>query len=133
MHALGVAPLVLLCGSDNARVARHAPLALGNVAHDDAHRAAIGLRGGKNEPCVMPAVARALAAALGDGAPSPEDVARATTAAAIEFFDLRAADERIARWRAECAAAGVTAPPAEEGDEDADDAPRPGSATLADG
>ncbi len=94
---------------------------------------AIGLRGGKNEPCVMPAVARALAAALGDGAPSPEDVARATTAAAIEFFDLRAADERIARWRAECAAAGVTAPPAEEGDEDADDAPRPGSATLADG
>ena len=87
---------------------------------------AMGLRGGKNEPCVMPAVARALAAALGDGAPSPEEVGRATTAAAIEFFDLHAADERIARWRAECAAAGVTA--SVDDDEDVDTPSSPADA-----
>ena len=46
VHALGVAPLVLLCGSGNLQVRRHAALVLGNVSQSDEHRAAIGLRGG---------------------------------------------------------------------------------------
>jgi hypothetical protein len=46
IHALGVAPLVLLCGSGNLQVRRHAALVLGNVAQSDEHRALIGLRGG---------------------------------------------------------------------------------------
>ncbi|KAJ1462419.1 hypothetical protein M885DRAFT_505247 [Pelagophyceae sp. CCMP2097] len=51
----------------------------------------LGLRGGANEPCVLPAVARA----LGDALRVPAaDVARLTTAAAVEFFRLEDADAR---------------------------------------
>jgi hypothetical protein len=46
LHSLGVAPLVLMCGSGNLQVRRHAALVLGNVSQSDEHRAAIGLRGG---------------------------------------------------------------------------------------
>jgi len=50
----------------------------------------LGIRGGKNEPAVLPAVARALAAVLtqGDDLVSPDDVATATTANALTFFRL---------------------------------------------
>ena len=43
----------------------------------------LGLRGGKNEPAVLPAVCRALADALGRDA---SDVARETTEASQAFF-----------------------------------------------
>ena len=46
VHSLGVAPLVLMCGSGNLQVRRPAALVLGNVSQSDEHRAAIGLRGG---------------------------------------------------------------------------------------
>ena len=46
VHHLGVAPLVLLCGSGHLQVRRHAPLVLGNLCQSDAQRAAVGLRGG---------------------------------------------------------------------------------------
>ena len=52
----------------------------------------LGLRGGKNEPAVLPAVARALADALGADA---RDVADATTAAAGAFFAFDAADRAV--------------------------------------
>ena len=52
----------------------------------------LGIRGGKNEPAVLPAVARALADALGADAPH---VARATTAAARAFFDFPRADAAL--------------------------------------
>ena len=52
----------------------------------------LGLRGGKNEPAVLPAVARALADALGADA---RDVAEATTAAAAAFFAFDAADRAV--------------------------------------
>jgi len=46
VHHLGVAPLVLLCGSGHLQVRRHAPLVLGNICQNDAQRVAVGLRGG---------------------------------------------------------------------------------------
>ncbi|KAH8045009.1 hydrolase [Aureococcus anophagefferens] len=51
----------------------------------------LGLRGGKNEPAVLPAVARALATR---SAPT-RDVAAATTAAAAAFFAFDAADAAV--------------------------------------
>ena len=52
----------------------------------------LGLRGGKNEPAVLPAVARALADALGADARA---VAESTTAAAAAFFAFDAADAAV--------------------------------------
>jgi len=46
IHHLGIAPLVLLCGSSNLQVVRHSALILGNVAQNEEHRLVVGARGG---------------------------------------------------------------------------------------
>mmetsp|Transcript_106476 Transcript_106476/g.308655 ORF Transcript_106476/g.308655 Transcript_106476/m.308655 type:complete len:559 (-) Transcript_106476:58-1734(-) len=46
IHTLGIAPLVLMCGSGNIQVKRNAPLVLGNISQDDEYRKTVGLRGG---------------------------------------------------------------------------------------
>ncbi|CAM9320335.1 unnamed protein product, partial [Hapterophycus canaliculatus] len=45
IHALGISPLVLMCGSDNVQVQRHAALVIGNLCQTDAHRAIAGVEG----------------------------------------------------------------------------------------
>ncbi|CAN0120353.1 unnamed protein product [Scytosiphon promiscuus] len=46
IHSLGMGPLVLMCGSDNVQVQRHAALVVGNLCQTDAHRAIAGVEGG---------------------------------------------------------------------------------------
>ncbi|GMI11415.1 hypothetical protein TrLO_g5165 [Triparma laevis f. longispina] len=46
IHDLGVAPLVLMCGSHNLQVQRHSALVLGNISQDEDQREVIGVRGG---------------------------------------------------------------------------------------
>ena len=38
IHKMGVQPFVLMCGSKNIQVLRHAPLVIGNIAQRDEHR-----------------------------------------------------------------------------------------------
>ncbi|CAM9825753.1 unnamed protein product, partial [Laminaria digitata] len=45
IHSLGISPLVLMCGSDNIQVKRHAALVLGNICQTDAHREKAGQEG----------------------------------------------------------------------------------------
>eukprot|EP00520_Triparma_pacifica_P008736 CAMPEP_0118651064 /NCGR_PEP_ID=MMETSP0785-20121206/10589_1 /TAXON_ID=91992 /ORGANISM="Bolidomonas pacifica, Strain CCMP 1866" /LENGTH=2593 /DNA_ID=CAMNT_0006543497 /DNA_START=44 /DNA_END=7822 /DNA_ORIENTATION=+ len=46
IHDLGLAPIILMCGSHNLQVQRHAALVLGNISQDEDQREVIGLRGG---------------------------------------------------------------------------------------
>ncbi|CAM9414363.1 unnamed protein product [Discosporangium mesarthrocarpum] len=45
IHALGVDNLILLCGSDNLQVRRHAALIIGNISQSEDHRSAMGQEG----------------------------------------------------------------------------------------
>ncbi|CAM9262946.1 unnamed protein product, partial [Ectocarpus fasciculatus] len=45
IHSLGISPLVLMCGSHNLQVQRHAALVIGNVCQTDVHRATAGEEG----------------------------------------------------------------------------------------
>ena len=46
IHDLGLAPIILMCGSHNLQVQRHAALVLGNISQDEDQREMIGIRGG---------------------------------------------------------------------------------------
>lgn len=38
IHRMGVQPFIIMCGSKNIQVLRHAPLVIGNIAQTDEHR-----------------------------------------------------------------------------------------------